>query len=66
MVIPYVNYHKLAKVTNKYCSHFDKTLENCGCQRLQDNARKHTTNQRKPVFFYIELMCIHFGLNRTS
>ncbi len=39
------------QVANKYCSHYDKTSTNSGRQRSQDNARKHTTNQRKPVFF---------------
>ncbi len=49
MATPYGKYHKLTKVTNKYCSLNDK---NCGSLRLQDNALKHTTNQRKPGFLH--------------
>ncbi len=46
---PYVKYHKLTKVANKYCSHYDNTLENCAS--LEDNARKHTANQRHQNYF---------------
>ncbi len=42
MATPYVKYHKLTKVTNKYCSHYDNTSENCGPLRLEDKARKPT------------------------
>ncbi len=50
MATPYVKYYKLIKVANKYCSHYDNTSENCGPLRLDDNARKHTANQRKNYF----------------
>ncbi len=33
--------------SRNYCSHYDKTSENCGPLRLEENARKHTANQRK-------------------
>ncbi len=42
MVTPYV-------YITQYCSHYDKASKNCGPLRLQDNARKQTTNQRKPA-----------------
>ncbi len=43
---PYVKYHKFTKGANKYCSQYDNTSENCGPLRLEDNAQKHTANQR--------------------
>ncbi len=60
-VTPYVNYDKLTKVANKYCSNYEKTSENCGPLRLQDNALKHTTNQRKTVFLHeiVTLVATH-------
>ncbi len=44
MATPYVNYHKLTKVANKYCFHYDNTSENCGPLRLEDNALEHKVN----------------------
>ncbi len=44
MSTPYVNYHKLTKVANKNCFHYDNTSENCEPLRLEDNAREHTVN----------------------
>ncbi len=29
MATPYAKYHKLIKVARNYCSHYDKTSENC-------------------------------------
>ncbi len=52
MATPYVKYRNLAKVARNYCSHYDKTLENCGPLRLEENARKHTANQRKTSFLH--------------
>ncbi len=52
MATPYAKYHKLTKVTRNYCSHYDKTSENCGLLRLEDNARKHTANQSKTTFLH--------------
>ncbi len=52
MATPYATYHKLTKVANKYYSHYDNTSENCGPLRLEDNARKHTANQRKTTFLH--------------
>ncbi len=52
MATPYVKYHKLTKVTTNYCSHYDKTSENCGPLRLEENAPKHTENQRKTTFHH--------------
>ncbi len=46
-VTPYVKYHTLTKVAYKYCSHYNRTSKNCRSLCLQDNARKHTTNQRR-------------------
>ncbi len=51
MATPYVKYHKLAKVANDYCSHYDNTSDNSAPLRLEDNARKHTANQRKPLLY---------------
>ncbi len=45
MATPYVKYHKLTKVSRNNCSHYDKTSENCGPLRFEENARKHTANQ---------------------
>ncbi len=47
---PYFKYHKLTEGANKYCSHYDNTLENCGPLSLEDYARKHVANQRKNYF----------------
>ncbi len=52
MAPPYAKYHKLTKAARNYCSHYDKTSENCGPLRLEDNARKHTVNQRKTTFLH--------------
>ncbi len=52
MATPYAKYHKWAKVARNYCSHYDKTSENCGPLRLEENARKHTANQRKTTFLH--------------
>ncbi len=54
MANPYFKYHKLTKVDRNYCSHYDKTSENCGPLRLEENARKHTAN--KKILFYIKLL----------
>ncbi len=50
MATPYAKYHKLTKVARNYCSHYYKTLENCGPLRLEENARKHMANQMKTSF----------------
>ncbi len=55
MVTPYVKYHKLTKVANQYCSHYDNTSENCAPLRLEENARKHTANQRWTTFLHLLL-----------
>ncbi len=55
MATPYAKYHKLTKVANKYCSHYDKTSENCGPLRLEENARKHTTYPKK-LLLYVDLL----------
>ncbi len=52
MATPYAKYHKLTNVARNYCSHYDKTSENCGPLRLEENARKHTANQRKTTFLH--------------
>ncbi len=44
MATPYAKYHKLTKVAWNYCSYYDKTSENCGPLRLEENACKHTAN----------------------
>ncbi len=49
---PFAKYHKLTKVDRNYCSHYDKISENCGPLRLEENARKHTANQRKTSFLH--------------
>ncbi len=49
---PYVKYHELTEGANKYCSHYDNTSENLGPLHLEDNARKHTANQRKTTFLH--------------
>ncbi len=56
-IIPYVKYHKLTKVANKNCSHFEKSLENCGPLRLEEKAR----NQRKTTFlhWFVTLIATH-------
>ncbi len=46
MTTPHVKYYKFTKVANIYCFHYDNTSENCGPLRLEDNARKHTANQK--------------------
>ncbi len=52
MATPYAKYQTLTKVTRNYCSHYDKTSENCGPLRLEENARKQTANQRKTTFLH--------------
>ncbi len=47
---PYAKHHKLTKVARNYYYHYDKTSENCGPLRLEENARKHKANQRKTTF----------------
>ncbi len=81
MATPYAKYHKLTKVANKYSSHYDNTSENCGLLRLEDNALKHTANQRKTTFLHqivrlvathrivrtrLQTICIHFVLYNAS
>ncbi len=81
METPYAKYDKLTKVAKKYCSHYDKTSENCGSLRLEENARKHTANQRKTTFLHLivrlvathlivptrlQTLCIHFVLYIAS
>ncbi len=81
MTTPYIKYHKLTKVANKYCSKYDNTSKNCGPLRLEDNARKHTANQRKTTFLHkivtlvathrivptrLQTMCIHFSFYNAS
>ncbi len=66
---PYVKHHKLTKVANKYCSHYDKASENCGPLRLEENARKHTANQRKTTFLHLNCYtCCHasYSFNTAS
>ncbi len=55
MATPYAKYHKLTKIARNHCSHYDKTSENGEPLRLEENARKHTANQRK-LLFYIKLL----------
>ncbi len=52
MATSYAKCHKLTKVARNYCSHYDKTSENCGPLRLEENALKHTANQRKTTFLH--------------
>ncbi len=52
MPTPYVKYNKLTKIAYKNISHFDNTSENCGPLRWQDDARKHTANERKTSFLH--------------
>ncbi len=52
MATPYVKYHKFTKGANNHCSHYDKTSENCGSLRLEDNGREHTANLRKTTFLH--------------
>ncbi len=52
MATPYAKYHKLNKIARNCCSHHDKTWENCGPLRLEENARKQTANQRKTTFLH--------------
>ncbi len=52
MATPYARNHKLTSVVRNYCTHCDKTSENCGALRLEENARKHTKNKRKTIFLY--------------
>ncbi len=40
-------YNKFTYVSDKYRSHYDKTVTNCGPLLMHDNARKHMTNQTK-------------------
>ncbi len=39
-------------LVTKCCFHYEKTLKNCGRRRVEDIARKHTTNQRKNSYTY--------------
>ncbi len=48
MKTPYVKHHKLIK----YCSLYGKSSKNWGRWRLQDIARKHTTNRRKTALLH--------------
>ncbi len=81
MATPYVKYHKLTKVARNYCSHYDKTSENCGPFHLEENARTHTANERKNYFPHeivtpvsthrivpkrLHTMCFHFVLYSAS
>ncbi len=52
MATTYAKYHKLTKVARNYCSHYDKTSENCGPLRLEENACMHMANQRKTTFLH--------------
>ncbi len=52
MATPYATYHRLTKVARNYCSHYGKTTGNCGPLRLEENAGKHTINQRKTTFLH--------------
>ncbi len=58
MATPYAKYHKLTKVARNYCSHYDKTSENCCPLRLEENARAHTENQRKTSFLHFIVMLV--------
>ncbi len=81
MATPYAKYHKLTKVSRNYCSHYDKTSENCGPLRLEENARKNTANQRKTTLLHsivtlvtthhlvptrLQTICIHFDRYKAS
>ncbi len=59
MVTPYGNYHKLTQVADQLCSYYDKTSKNCGSIRLQDDACKHPTNQRKTFFSTLHFYACH-------
>ncbi len=61
MATPYVKYHKFTEVGRNYFSHYDKTSENCGSVRVEENARMHMTNQRKTTFLHkiITLVATH-------
>ncbi len=48
----YAKYRKLTKVAWNYCSNYDKTSGNYGPLRLEENARKHTANQRKTIILH--------------
>ncbi len=63
VAILYVIYRKLTKVANNYFSHYDK---NSGPLRLQDNARKHTTNNRKTVFFTLNCYVCRYSLYSSN
>ncbi len=58
MATPYAKYHKLTKIARTYCSHYDKASENFGPLRLEENARKHTANQRKTTLLHEIIMLI--------
>ncbi len=80
MATSYGKYYKLTKVVRNHCSHYDKTSENCGPLRLEENARKHTANKKTTFLRYIvalvathrivptrlQTMCIHFVLYNAS
>ncbi len=52
MATPYAKYHKLTKTAKNYCSHYGNATENYEPSRLEENARKHTANQRKTAFLH--------------
>ncbi len=53
MVTPYVNYHKLTKVTNKYCFHFDKTSKSKDAFKTMLVS---TRQIKEKLLFYIKLL----------
>ncbi len=53
MVTHQVSYHKLTQVDSQMLFSLRKTPKNCGHQRLQDIARKHTINQRKTALLHV-------------
>ncbi len=69
MATPYAKYHKLTRVARNYCSHYDKASKNCGPLRLEENARKHTENQRKTTFLHSIVTLVAtslYGANTAS
>ncbi len=57
MVNPYNYFLYLSKVFHvEHYSHYDKTSKHCRPLRLQYNASKHTTNQRKTVHNIVTLV----------
>ncbi len=55
MATPYVKYHKLTKVANKYCSHYDNTSENYGPLR-SDTVLESTRQIKGKLLFCIKLL----------